>query len=473
MATFDELIQEIGARYHLGSKARPLVQEALGLIAEEPGGIGCFLNKFKAAGFAAEAASWLGDAPAVPLSGQQIEQALGCEVINRIANEIGISQGFTGTVLGYTLPKIIAFLAPGGVVPLEIPASVSSFLVSSARTEKITPQRGEQIPPRRIEDRDPPRLDWLLVPGAALLITLGVLGYFISSGRTNDRVAVRPAPVVAQNTPVATPQTPSISARLALTNENGHIIYSAIVADSATRAAITDALDRVFGAHKTSGEVAVDPRAGPAEWIKTLRPALSNFKTPRSQALFEGSELKVGGAIPKKDRIRIISSLKSIFGSQFVFATLDGGAAKTAAATPKSGGSAKDLVSIPTQSAVNFPTIDFAAGGAEVPLSSKPLLRQAARQMKQMPAGTVIEIGGYTDSTGNPAANMQLSQQRANAVRRALIRAGVNPAMLNAKGYGSPKSLASSEGTMEGRSNDTMESSLRKERRVEFRVIQP
>ena len=50
-ASFDKLIQEIGTRYSIGPKACPLVQETLGSI------IAGFLDRFKAAGFAAEVAS--------------------------------------------------------------------------------------------------------------------------------------------------------------------------------------------------------------------------------------------------------------------------------------------------------------------------------------------------------------------------------------------------------------------------------
>src|ERR1700730_6698528 len=74
MATLDKLIQEIDSRYRLGPKACPLVQETLGLITGQPGGIDDFLNTFKAAGFAAEVASWLGGTGIVPLSGQEVEQ---------------------------------------------------------------------------------------------------------------------------------------------------------------------------------------------------------------------------------------------------------------------------------------------------------------------------------------------------------------------------------------------------------------
>jgi outer membrane protein OmpA-like peptidoglycan-associated protein len=127
---------------------------------------------------------------------------------------------------------------------------------------------------------------------------------------------------------------------------------------------------------------------------------------------------------------------------------------------------------VPNQSALKFLTIYFAANSAEVLSSSNPLLRQAAGLIKQLPAGTLVEIRGYTHSIGSPTINMQLSQRRANAVRRALVHAGVDPAMLSAKGYGSSHSLASKNGTTEGRSISTIEDRLRKDRRVEFSVAQ-
>lgn len=47
-----------------------------------------------------------------------------------------------------------------------------------------------------------------------------------------------------------------------------------------------------------------------------------------------------------------------------------------------------------------------------------------------------LELGGYTDPQGNDEANMKLSQERADAVRDALIKGGVKPENITAKGYG-------------------------------------
>ena len=497
--TFDRLIQEIGARYHLGAKGRLLVQETLDLIAGAPGGISGFLDRFKAAGFTAEVASWVGGTEAVALSGQEVEKTLGSGVISEIADKAGVSQRFARTILGYAIPKIIGQLAQGGALPSAIPSAASSFPeltipLSSSHTGEITLPGAEQIRQIRPGSMEgaaaAPGLGRLIIPAGCLLITLGVLGYAISAGRKTPQAAGKAAPVMAQNAPAASPRTastpaplapskqvasppaPSIPARLALSNENGLIVYSGTVGDDATRSAITGELNTVFGANKITGELAVDPHVGQAAWTKNLKAALDNFKTHGSQALFEGNAVSVGGTIPNADRDGIISSVKSVLGPQFAVSTLTGsGATKTAAASSalNSGFNDKNPVGVPNQP-LNLPAIYFAANSAGVPSRSEALLREAAGLMKQLPAGTVVQINGYTDGAGNPAATMKLSQRRADAVRQFLVDAGVDAAMLSAKGYGSSNSLANNGRTTERRGKGRMKIRQRDDRRVEFRI---
>jgi outer membrane protein OmpA-like peptidoglycan-associated protein/uncharacterized protein YidB (DUF937 family) len=105
--------------------------------------------------------------------------------------------------------------------------------------------------------------------------------------------------------------------------------------------------------------------------------------------------------------------------------------------------------------------LNFATNSAVLPADSAPLLHHAADQIRTLPGGTVIEVAGHTDNTGNPTANMSLSQRRADAVRNALIHDGDDAAMLTAKGYGDTKPIAS---------NDTPDGRLQN-RRTEFNVV--
>jgi outer membrane protein OmpA-like peptidoglycan-associated protein len=102
-------------------------------------------------------------------------------------------------------------------------------------------------------------------------------------------------------------------------------------------------------------------------------------------------------------------------------------------------------------------------------------LRRIAGQIKQLPSGTVVQIVGYTHGTDASSSNVELSQRRADSVYRVLVREGVSPSVLSAKGDGSsPSSLASINGIVEGRSSHSMGDGDRPriDRRVEFRVVQ-
>lgn len=54
-----------------------------------------------------------------------------------------------------------------------------------------------------------------------------------------------------------------------------------------------------------------------------------------------------------------------------------------------------------------------------------------------------VRVEGYTDSSGNAASNMALSEQRAGAVRDALVAAGVDAARITVAGRGEAQPVAS------------------------------
>jgi len=51
--------------------------------------------------------------------------------------------------------------------------------------------------------------------------------------------------------------------------------------------------------------------------------------------------------------------------------------------------------------------------------------------------GKRFEIAGYTDASGAAATNLALSQHRAEAVKAFIVSQGVDPSLLEARGYGS------------------------------------
>lgn len=64
-----------------------------------------------------------------------------------------------------------------------------------------------------------------------------------------------------------------------------------------------------------------------------------------------------------------------------------------------------------------------------------------------------IELGGHTDNVGADAANLTLSDQRAQAVRDFVIAKGIDATRITAKGYGETKPVATND-TEEGRAQN-------------------
>lgn len=64
-----------------------------------------------------------------------------------------------------------------------------------------------------------------------------------------------------------------------------------------------------------------------------------------------------------------------------------------------------------------------------------------------------FEVGGHTDSDGDDAMNLKLSQDRAQAVREKLVSMGIDAGRLTSKGYGEAKPLSPNT-TPEGKANN-------------------
>ncbi|HBG06995.1 MAG: hypothetical protein A2075_09780 [Geobacteraceae bacterium GWC2_58_44] len=104
----------------------------------------------------------------------------------------------------------------------------------------------------------------------------------------------------------------------------------------------------------------------------------------------------------------------------------------------------------PTQRLCTGLVIDFDSGKADIKPQYRNEIARVADYLKQYPTTTAL-IEGHTDNTGAPAANMKLSQQRAeNVVKYLVDNFGIDRSRLAAKGYGSTMRVAYNN-TAEGR----------------------
>ncbi|MFI5290456.1 MAG: OmpA family protein, partial [Polyangia bacterium] len=102
----------------------------------------------------------------------------------------------------------------------------------------------------------------------------------------------------------------------------------------------------------------------------------------------------------------------------------------------------------------------FDTNKAKIKPVSYNLLNQVALTIKAH--DFKIRIEGYTDSRGSAEHNVQLSQERADAVRTYLIEQSIDPARLISAGYGPANPIANNK-TSAGREAN---------RRVEFHIVE-
>jgi outer membrane protein OmpA-like peptidoglycan-associated protein len=109
----------------------------------------------------------------------------------------------------------------------------------------------------------------------------------------------------------------------------------------------------------------------------------------------------------------------------------------------------------------SFDRLEFETDSAVLQPSSRAQLRNIVEIMQCYP-NLELKVGGYTDSTGDDAYNLKLSQERAESTMRALIDLGAPAARLSAEGYGEQYPVASND-TDEGRQrNRRIDLSVRK-----------
>ena len=106
--------------------------------------------------------------------------------------------------------------------------------------------------------------------------------------------------------------------------------------------------------------------------------------------------------------------------------------------------------------------IFFETGKSVIRPESHGLLDEVAAALKGNPEVKRVVVEGHTDNKGSKVLNTKLSKGRAEAVRAYLLKKGVEPVRLDAKGFGPSRPIADNA-TAKGREEN---------RRVEFVIRQ-
>ena len=101
-----------------GSPQNPLLDVVMGLISNpQTGGLQGLVQAFKEKGLGDTMSSWISTGKNQPVSGDQIQHALGGNFIQQIAEQLGSSNSEVSGGLANLLPNIIDKLTPTGKLP--------------------------------------------------------------------------------------------------------------------------------------------------------------------------------------------------------------------------------------------------------------------------------------------------------------------------------------------------------------------
>ncbi len=111
-----QVIGSLGAQKQDSVSQSDLLSGVMNMI-NNAGGLQGILQQLQASGLGDQVASWIGSGANNPVSGNQMQDALGADQIGEIARQAGVEPEHAASGLAQLLPQIIDKLTPDGQVP--------------------------------------------------------------------------------------------------------------------------------------------------------------------------------------------------------------------------------------------------------------------------------------------------------------------------------------------------------------------
>ncbi len=121
MGFFDEVAGGLLKNVFSGQDTQGGIMESImGLLKNSAsGGAEGLLNTFNEKGFGDVMSSWIGKGENLPISPEQIQQVLGSDQVQQIAEKLGLSAGEASSQLAEMLPQLVDKLTPDGSLPTQ------------------------------------------------------------------------------------------------------------------------------------------------------------------------------------------------------------------------------------------------------------------------------------------------------------------------------------------------------------------
>ena len=266
-------------------------------------------------------------------------------------------------------------------------------------------------------------------------------------------MAASPALLRAQNggggTAAPAPAAPiAAGAGAVSTAGDKPVVVAGTVPDEATRAAVLTRLRALYGAERVVDRIEVDAVVAPPNWQAHVVNLLGDDlrQVSGGQLDINGNVVRLQGEIGNEaQRQQLASRLSTSLNRTW---TVHNGL--------RVGGSKQAVL----DQALANRTIEFQSGSANLTTQGIAVLEQMAAAMRQIGSARV-RVSGHTDNVGARAANVALSQSRAEAVRRYLESAGIDAGRMSVQGLGPDRPVADNS-SADGRARN---------RRIEFTVL--
>lgn len=260
------------------------------------------------------------------------------------------------------------------------------------------------------------------------------------------------------------PEDPTNYFFVARSRPNAALEISGLVEDAASRSIIATYARAKFGGEVLSDKLRVGTAEAPGGWQPLLMAGLEALST-----LGEGELMAESGAVYLRGQAASGGQAREALGvlasnspSEFTrfsrIAVREPAPERLVAPKTFEVLSGEDCIGR-LNATVSREPITFESGSAAIAPSSDAILDILAKALAAC-RDVSVEVAGHTDAEGPEDGNLRLSQQRAAAVRFALIARSISPDILAANGYGEAEPIADNA-TAAGRALN---------RRIEFRL---
>ena len=278
------------------------------------------------------------------------------------------------------------------------------------------------------------------------------------AGEVSASAVVSGTAVVPVKKDVKKAAKPAVDYTLTIVKSGESIAFEGNVPDESSKKVLIDLAANRYGIENVDGTKLVVVEGAPAGWRSAVGAVLMHISNmEQANVVVSGTEVMISGTVIDKDfSDKMEADVSSVLPKEYKAAFAVDVVTPTVADIEPAAGE-ETVAATCDMAEAEKQVLLFGFDKAEITAEHAKQLKVVEDAMAACAEEKVV-IAGYTDVTGSKLYNKWLSQQRAEATQRRLMREGVAKDRLRAVGYGDLYPVADNK-TRDGRAQN---------RRVEF-----